>query len=386
MIARRRPPAAGQSVTGSVVFGSIIQVSGVDGDVTISSGSPPPYRVANMDPTRVPLSPEQARAQPSRLLLARHQVVPFTGRDAELGDLAGWMGDAGAVSVRLVHAAGGQGKTRLAAHVAGHAAAGWVVWRVLHTPDPDPASESRATRPAGGGVLAVVDYADRWPASHLLALVTHLHALSLRTSIVVRVLMLARSAGFWWPALTDRLDSDLGVDADAMLLPPLAGHGRPGGAVHHGSAAVRRRVGLVDVANWPTPAGLDGPGYGQVLAVHMGALAAVDAHRLGTAAPTHPYGVSAYLLRREYAHWQHLHARVEDRLDTPPAVMRRTAYVATLTGALSRRRAGPSSPGSSWPPPPRPRIASSTTTAPVTRQTIRLPSWRRCTPTGSGKT
>jgi hypothetical protein len=69
----------------------------------------------------VPLPAGTARRQPSRLLLARHQVVPFTGRDSDLDTVNTWMGGDEAVSVRLIHAAGGQGKTRLARHVAAQA-------------------------------------------------------------------------------------------------------------------------------------------------------------------------------------------------------------------------------------------------------------------------
>jgi hypothetical protein len=60
---------------------------------------------------------------------------PFTGRDDDLDELAGWLDGDDQISVRLVHATGGQGKTRLAGYLAGQcAASGWAVWRVLHTP------------------------------------------------------------------------------------------------------------------------------------------------------------------------------------------------------------------------------------------------------------
>jgi hypothetical protein len=57
----------------------------------------------------------------------------------------------------------------------------------------------------------------------------------------------------------------------------------------------------------------------------MAALVAVDAHRHGDKAPAQPHALSAYLLRRERAHWHTLHAR--------------TVYVATLTGAMRRDEA-----------------------------------------------
>lgn len=107
---------------------------------------------------------DAAREQPSRLLLARHQVLPFTGRDTELDEMNAWMSGGETISVQLIHAAGGQGKTRLARHVAAQAhTAGWVTWRVLHTPRQQPSSHMDV--PAGGGALIVIDYADRWPAA-----------------------------------------------------------------------------------------------------------------------------------------------------------------------------------------------------------------------------
>ena len=58
-------------------------------------------------------------AEPSRLLDARSQVVPFIGRETELQRLRDWRDSTEArLSVLLLHAPGGQGKTRLAAEFA----------------------------------------------------------------------------------------------------------------------------------------------------------------------------------------------------------------------------------------------------------------------------
>jgi len=333
LITWRAPAPAGQTITGTVVFGDVIQISGVAGEVTVATDRPP-YRMEAFPVAAASLSPERARAQPSRLLLPRYQVVPFTGRDDELVSLAAWMGAGEAVSVRLVHAGGGQGKTRLAGHVAAACAtAGWAVWRALHTPTAT--AGSRVDLPAGGGALVVVDYADRWQPSHLISLLTHLHGVNLRSGIVLRVLLLARSAGFWWHALADRLDGDLDLHADAQDLVPLGGQVDRAELFHTAQRQFANAMQL-DAAVSPAPAGLDGSGYAQVLAVHMAALAAVDACRHGTAPPAEPHAVSAYLLRREYTHWQTLHGRAEDRIETPPTVMRRAVYMATLAGALHR--------------------------------------------------
>jgi hypothetical protein len=324
-------------VTGNVVFGDIVQISGVGGNVTVSLDRPP-YRVVMADDRPVPVSVERARAQPSRLLLARHQVVPFTGRERTLDTLAGWISGDEPVAALLVHGAGGQGKSRLAAQVSGEcAAAGWVVWQVTHTSTSvaGSAAASQVVLP-GGAVVAVVDYADRWPASALLALLTQLRDLHTRTGTRVRVLMLARSDGYWWPALADRADSDLSIDVDQWTLPPLAADSddnRPGLF----ATAVARFANALDLqlADWPVP-DLAGPEFRQILAVHMAALATVDATRHGETPPTQPGTVSAYLLRREQAYWQQLYTRIEAPMQTPPEVMHRTVVAATLTGAQPR--------------------------------------------------
>lgn len=53
---------------------------------------------------------------PSALLNARYEVVPFheQGREAILADLDLWCDEGPPVAVRLLHAEGGVGKTRLA--------------------------------------------------------------------------------------------------------------------------------------------------------------------------------------------------------------------------------------------------------------------------------
>ncbi len=331
-------PVTGQAVTGSVVFGDIVQITGVGGDVTISLDRPP-YQVIHADNTPIPVSAKRARAQPSRLLLARHQIVPFTGRERTLDTLAAWVGGDEQVAGLLVHGAGGQGKTRLAAQVSAQcAAAGWTVWQVTHTPTPVAGTATTMSRVElpGGAVVAVVDYADRWPTSALLALLTQLRDLHTRARTRVRVLMLARSDGYWWPALADRADSDLGIEVDQWPLPPLAADSDDDRPTLFTTAAARFATAL-DLASteWPVP-NLAGSGFGQILAVHMAALATVDATRHGQAPPTQPGAVSAYLLRREQAYWQQLHARAETPIQTSPQMMHRTVIAATLTGSQPR--------------------------------------------------
>jgi tetratricopeptide (TPR) repeat protein len=331
------PSGVGQSVGGSLVIGDVVMVSGVGGAVTITTKRPR-YRVEPFD-AATPLSVRQAREQPSRLLLARHEVVGFTGREVQLADLAGWLGESGGLAVRLVHAAGGQGKTRLARRVAASCQlAGWEVWRVLHTPTET--AHSQVKLPTGDGVVAVVDYADRWPVSDLLALLTDLRTLQLHTSTTVRVLMVARSAGFWWDTLRSRAEGDLGADAAAQPLPPLAARPDRDELFRTARRCFADAMQVTGTDDLPVPPALSiDDAFAHILTVHMAALVAVDAHRHGDKAPTQPHALSAYLLRRERAHWHTLHARTEDRQQTSPATMGRAVYVATLTGAMRRDEA-----------------------------------------------
>ncbi|GGN68503.1 hypothetical protein GCM10010112_32900 [Actinoplanes lobatus] len=306
-----------QTVTGSVVLGDVVQVAHVGGDVTISPDRPA-YRVTAAQAAAVPLDQEDARRQPSRLLAARHRIVPFTGRHAELDELAAWAGSAATVSARLVHAAGGQGKSRLAAEVAARCAgAGWTVWEVTH--GAAPAAGERVELDSGA-LLAVVDYADRWPMDDLLGLLGQMRALHARTGTRVRVLMLARSAGYWWPSLAGRAENDHGIDTGPIVLGGLDA----GRETLFAAAAARFAAALgVPDADWIAP-DLSGPGFAQVLPVHMAALAAVEARRHGDEAPVSPRAVSEYLLVREQRFWN------------MSEVMHRAVYTATLTGPVPR--------------------------------------------------
>jgi tetratricopeptide (TPR) repeat protein len=330
----------GQAVAGSVVLGDVFQFQNVGGNVTVTL-SRPAYRVDEFAAARVRLTAEQARAQPSRLLLARYELVPFTGRTGLVAELSGWLAEAGAASVRLVYGSGGQGKSRLAAQFARHHAAEWAVWQARQAL---PGAQQPARLPAApagvAGVLVVADYADRWPADSLQALISDLHAMTqqLPEALPLRVLLLARAAGLWWEALEQRLDTDYGIPAAAQVLPPLGGEVSRDElftvAWDHFAAALGVTGAVPAGAGAAAPAGLGGPGFGLVLTVHMTALAGVDACRQGETAPGDPARVSAYLLKRERAHWQQWHARGEDRLATPPQVMGRAVYAATLAGPL----------------------------------------------------
>jgi hypothetical protein len=160
----------------------------------------PPYRVEPFPfPTDAEVPEDLARV-PSRLLAARHQVVPFFLRP-ELNLLESWRDEsARGLSVRLVHAEGGTGKTRLAQEFAARSiAAGWTVALARHRSEVASAGggdESLTVR--SPGLVLIVDYAERWPPADLITLVRQ-HRDAARDRL--RLLLLARPAGAWWQSL-----------------------------------------------------------------------------------------------------------------------------------------------------------------------------------------
>ncbi|MCK9921770.1 tetratricopeptide repeat protein, partial [Frankia sp. AgPm24] len=286
----------------------------------------PGYELAPF-PLRAPVP--AVSAAPSRLLSARYRLVPFAGRESERAALAGWREDGAGLAVRLVAGPGGQGKSRLAARFAVEsAAAGWAVWTARETPS---LAGGRGGLPGGDGLLVVVDYAERWPLTELLRLLTDRRVQAAGGR--VRVLLLARSGQGWWESLAHRLD-DQDVAVSEQRLGPVAGS-LAGREEVFAAAAVRFGELLgVDGSGVRPPVGLDGDAYRLVLTVHMAALAAVDALRVGGRVPADPAGLSGYLLRRERDHWRRLHERGARPVVTVPEVLGRVVFTATVTRPL----------------------------------------------------
>jgi tetratricopeptide (TPR) repeat protein len=329
---RRSTARTEQVVAGALVIGDLFQISNVRGDITIATEMPPPYRIEEY-PLTLPV--QRARAQLSRLLLPRYGVVPFAGRERELANLRDWMNSGETVEVRLIHGAGGQGKTRLAAKLAvEHAEHGVAAWRVVHTTTPARTAPSRVLLRDGGTALLILDYADRWPQSHLLALLTDLQNIVLHTAMRLRVLLLARSARYWWPALKSRLDSELGIEATGGALTPMGTQADRTALFVQARRQFASALQVSGTDNLAFPSNLDDEAFTQILALHMAALVAVDSHLRGRQPPASPHVLSEHLLAREQAYWYELHTRAEAPTAAGPARMRRAVYTATLTGAL----------------------------------------------------
>ncbi|MEU0382710.1 tetratricopeptide repeat protein, partial [Streptomyces cyaneofuscatus] len=285
---------------------------------------------------RFPLPTTQAvrawREQPSQLLSAQHQVVPFTGRESELARLEDWRdGDGPVAAVTLLHAPGGQGKTRLAAHLAEITGTGWKVWQAVRGSTSAPDGAAPALPALGRRALLVIDYAERWPKQDLQTL---LQTLAARPGERLRVLLLARSAGTWWAGWEHDLRK-LDYLPDALELLPLPGLQTD--ARKEAFTAARDRFAaalqLADPQTVPCPDNIGDEAFGLTLTIHMAALVAVDAHLRGTAPPNDPVDLSQYLLERERDHWSKLHDHSAD-VEIRPEVMAQAVYTATLTRPL----------------------------------------------------
>ncbi|WP_432017964.1 hypothetical protein [Streptomyces sp. 1222.5] len=319
-------------------------------DFHVFANGMPLYLLANW---REPpdADPRWLRELPSRMLNARREAVPFTGRAHELDELRAWRDDGRERAVRWLHGPGGQGKSRLAARFARETAeAGWRVAHAFHGPDaevPEPGSEdmSLTGRP---GLLLLVDYADRWRLQHL----TWLFKNRLLRSGRTRVLLLARGADAW-PAVQGMLDP-YEARTDAVALEPLPvapAHGDPlpgdppatppihdpraemFAAARAAFAAFYERP---EAASAPPPGPLDAEEFGLTLSLHVAALVAVDATVRGVRPPSDAAGLTLYLLNREQLHWERLHAEGAAAADsgyrTSRAEMNRAAFTAALSG------------------------------------------------------
>ncbi|HXR71130.1 MAG TPA: hypothetical protein VN779_10175, partial [Actinocrinis sp.] len=107
----------------------------IGADIHVFSNGAPVYLLFEHGRT-AGADPRWLRAQPSRMLDARSEVVDFTGRDVELESLADWRDADSRFAVRWLHGEGGQGKTRLAAEFAALSqAAGWKAVDAVHGTD-----------------------------------------------------------------------------------------------------------------------------------------------------------------------------------------------------------------------------------------------------------
>ncbi|MGW2521102.1 tetratricopeptide repeat protein [Streptomyces sp. NPDC001617] len=181
-------------------------------------------------------------------------------------------------------------------------------------------------------LLLVVDYAERWPHQQLVDFLDDCREQGHRR---VRVLLISRSVGGWWSTPTRYL-TDWGIPFGDVRLPPLEeDEGIDRGMLY--TRACAYFASAVDATMPDEPRDLTGDGFFTVLAVHMAALADVEAQRRGEAPPSSRAGISEYLVKREREQWERL--LQSGRVAIGPDVFAQVVYTAALTGALPRNDA-----------------------------------------------
>ncbi|MFF2751343.1 tetratricopeptide repeat protein, partial [Kitasatospora sp. NPDC058048] len=284
-------------------------------------------------------------ATPAALLEAGRQSVPFHGRRELLAELEAWCGRDG-FGAWLLHGPGGQGKTRLAHHLAGLlTVAGWtVLWPRAGARREQLLELRRAARP----LLVVLDYAETRP-DQLGALVEA--AAEHPGTSPFKLLLLARTAGDWWQQAhtASRQAEDHLAAARTHRLTPLEDD--PGQrAAHYRDAAHALATALPAVPglaghDWAAAAAALRPpwqlardsAYGNALTLHMTALAdLLDTTRAQPADRTgdeEAQDVEDRLLGHEARYW---HSSATARGLTPAlstATLRTALAAAHLSGA-----------------------------------------------------
>lgn len=300
----------------------------------------PPWRVSTLQlKRRISVSvAAKDRTRPSKLLRTRDEVVEFTGRADEKAEFTAWRDADEAVLVRLVHAPGGEGKTRFARYLGRTwRDDGWVTLEAQHTHDlPGAMGGMPTVGDDAAGVLIIIDYAERWPEDDLWGFIGQSVD---HWKLPLRFLLLSRPAGVWWEQVEYLLDKHLDLDAEAVRLPPMGT--RPAErerAFLAARDAFAARLGVSRPRSvGPPPGLLSDPAYSLILTIHMAALAAVDARYRRTSAPVDPARLSSYLLQRERDHWRNLE-RIK-RIRTDAGALECAVYAASLCGPMPPREA-----------------------------------------------
>ena len=273
-------------------------------------------------------SPLRSPRSPASLLAARHTVARwYEGcRAPTLAELDAWAEDSSLdVSLRLLHAAGGVGKTRLAIEwvrrrreqrdVAGFLAAklnpGWL----------------QSLRSLGATVLIVIDYAES--RTDLLEILEQIAEQGPVTGprCRMRVLLLARGGGDWWETLLSSGQiADL-IGGDPLTLPPLAETPATREAVFAEAAQkFADDLGRRPVSRPP----LEDSRFEHVLYLHMAALAAVVGD------PFDAGSLMGVILDREQGLWST--SRSMPALAEDVATARELIAAATLRGGVATKK------------------------------------------------
>ncbi|MEU8625859.1 tetratricopeptide repeat protein [Streptomyces sp. NPDC048669] len=258
-------------------------------------------------------------SSPAALLDARHQTVPFHGREELLGELENWCNAEDAFGARLLHGPGGQGKTRLAHRLAAQLAPdGWVVlWPKANAAVNQLTDVRHVSKP----LLVILDYAEA-RVEQLAALV---EAASDHTATSpLRLLLLARAKGEWWGRAISAARLDDPTKPPTHFLDPL--EDSPDDRADHYSNAAGAMARALSRNHCPAghdwlknaaglrPPTLDQSPYSNVLTLQMTALVdlldTIDPPGATDAVGDHPSDASPAadvedrLLRHESRYWK----------------------------------------------------------------------------------
>ncbi|MFC1430393.1 tetratricopeptide repeat protein [Streptacidiphilus sp. N1-3] len=296
------------------------------------------------------LNPPGLLGSPAALLQAGRQVVPFHGHAGLLDRLRAWRGASG-FGAWLLHGPGGQGKTRLAHHMAAELAGEG--WAVLWLRADSALQDLDALRQAAKPLLVVVDYAETRTAQ--IAAVLQAVARHPGTT-AFKMLLLARTAGDWWNSAqaTSRMTEDLLDGTPVVALRSLEpdpatraeAYRRAAEAFARALPGVRGHQGThwtALAANLPAPV-VDRAGLDNALTLHMAALAdLLDAYDHSGAAPAAPAGSSTEvedrLLVHEYRYWQQTAAARGISPGLTAGTLQDALAAAMLLGAADREQA-----------------------------------------------
>ena len=295
---------------------------------------------------RADLPPDQTKISPTMLLQAKYEVVAFSDATGSCADMFAWCADRQrAAAGRLIHGPGGLGKTRLLIETAARLhSQGWMAGFL----DRPPLTDAAATRQRwqaleqlihhgdDNGLLIVINYAEG-RQDEVAQLSAAIFGAGTQPARPIRLVLLARSADNWWPALTEEKEDVLrlfhrgGGATDVLALPGLD--------TSEGRIAFYRHceAGLAGVlpAQSPLPRErldriAEGKHYDRPLAIQMEALL-----HLSKATPDLP-GIDKQLdsvLGLERAHWDKLLGALDD--DARRDMARGAAQVTAVNGAAS---------------------------------------------------
>jgi hypothetical protein len=233
------------------------------------------------------------KGSPSALLRADHAVVPFHGREYEMEEWKKWALSDGDPAVRLLTGSGGMGKTRLARELCLQLRHQGVKCGFLNLADSQECLSHFKFAP-DESTLLVVDYAET--AAEVAGEI--LKTAANRDLTKLRVLLLARGAGYWWTRLK-RTGGGVGdwLRHEPERLRPLAlDIEARRDSFHRACYAFAQKLGKKAPTSEPLDFGA--VHYERTLLLHMSALLSIEGIQANGMDP-----ILESMLGREIANW-----------------------------------------------------------------------------------